>query len=272
VTFTGVQQVTAGRGADIRTVPTDLETGVDTDALETVFSQKPRPKLAVLISDFHNPLGVSLPPEKRRTIAALASKYRVPCIEDDPYSPLRFEGELPTPIKGYDETGHVFYAGSFSKMLSPSMRLGWIVAPEEYIPKITVIRESIDLESSTLIQRAVCEFLDSGMLENHLAAFNPRNKIRKDAMMEALKTHFGGFASWTRPEGGLFTWVTLPEQVDTWKMFNSAIAQKVCYIPGTAFSVHGGHKNTMRLNFSNVPTDKIHEGLSRLAQVVRMLL
>ncbi len=123
-TFTGIQQVTAGRGADVRAVPTDLQTGVDVDALEAAFRQPPKPRLAVIIPDFHNPLGVSLSRDKRAQIAELAARYGVPVIEDDPYSALRFAGEPLPPIKAYDEAGYVFYLGSFSKMLAPSVRLG----------------------------------------------------------------------------------------------------------------------------------------------------
>jgi 2-aminoadipate transaminase len=266
VTFTGIQQVTVGRGARVLTVPTNLHTGVDVDALEKVFRK--RPKLAILIPDFHNPLGVSISQAKREQIAALAAQYQVPIVEDDPYSPLRFEGDALPPIKAFDTDGWVFYLGSFSKMLAPAMRLGWIVAPNELIPKITVMRESFDLEGSTLIQRAVTEFLVSGALETHLAAFNPQNRTRRDKLLTALDTHFGKTASWTIPQGGLFSWVTLPDHVDTWERFSQAVEQKVAYIPGSAFSVHGQHRNTMRLNFSNVALDKFDEGVARLAQVL----
>ncbi len=169
VTFTGIQQVTAGRGAVVRTVPTDLASGIDVDALEEAFHRAPRPRLAVVIPDFHNPLGVSLTLEKRQRIAELAARYRVPVIEDDPYSALRFEGQPLPPIKAFDEAGVVFYVGSFSKMLAPSLRLGWIVAPAELAAQVTVLRESIDLESSTLIQRAVSLFVERGLMEAHLA-------------------------------------------------------------------------------------------------------
>jgi 2-aminoadipate transaminase len=267
ITFTGIQQVTAGRGAHVLTVPTDLQTGVDLDALEDAFREHPR--LAVLIPDFHNPLGVSLSAHKRQAIAALAARYGVAIIEDDPYSALRFAGETLPPIKAYDEADVVFYLGSFSKMLAPAMRLGWIVAPRELMPKITVLRESFDLESSTLTQRAVYEFLSQGLLEPHLKRLNAVNHERRSTMMDALNEHLGDLAHWTQPEGGLFVWVTLPENIDTWVMFGSAVAQNVAYIPGASFAVDGGFTNTMRLNFSNVSPAQIHEGIKRLAEVIK---
>ncbi len=272
VTFTGIQQVTAGRGAAVRTVPTDLTTGVDVDALEAAFRREPKPRLAVIIPDFHNPLGVSLTIEKRIRIAELAARYGVPVIEDDPYSSLRFEGRQLPPIKAFDEAGFVFYLGSFSKMLAPSTRLGWIVAPAALMPRITVLRESIDLESSTLIQRAVSLFLERGLLDAHLQAMTAANRQRCDLLLQALSRHLGGQATWTQPEGGLFVWVTLPEAVDAWDMLPEAIERHVAYVPGTAFAVEGGFRNTLRLNFSNVQPELIPVAVERLAAVIQARL
>jgi 2-aminoadipate transaminase len=269
VTFTGIQQVTRGRRAEVRTIRTNPETGAEVDEIEDAFRQEPRPRLAVLIPDFHNPLGVSLSAEKRIQIASLAVEYEIPLIEDDPYSALRFEGDPLPPIKAYDEVGFVFYLGSFSKMLAPAVRLGWIVASTELIPKITVIRESLDLETSTLTQRSVAEFLKLGFFDDHIAKLVSVNKDRFYAIDRALEDQLGDLASWTRPQGGLFTWVTLPKQIDTWEMFPKALDKKVAYIPGAAFAVHGGHTNTMRLNFSSATPDEIEEAINRLAEVIR---
>lgn len=266
ITFTGIQQVTAGRGSTVLTVPTDLESGVDVDALEEAFAQSPQ--LAVLIPDFHNPLGVSMSLEKRRIVAQLAAHYGVPMVEDDPYSALRFDGENLPPIKAFDETGMVFYLGSFSKMLAPALRLGWMIAPPELLPRITTLRESLDLESSTLIQRTVAEFLSRDMLPAHLEQLNHHNRERRDALLSALDEYFADIAHWTIPQGGLFVWMTLPEHIDTWTMFDDALAQNVAYIPGGAFSVNKGHKNTLRLNFSKLPPEQLREGVFRLHQVI----
>lgn len=272
ITFTGIQQVTAGRSMTMRTVPTDLRTGVDTDALETAFRREPRPKMAVLIPDFHNPLGVSMTREKRSKVAALSAEYGLPVIEDDPYSALRFEGESIPPIKAYDQDSSIFYLGSFSKMFAPAARLGWIVVPAQLLPKVTVLRESFDLETSTLIQRTVAEFLSRGLLEPHLKEMARVNRTRCECMLEMLDDQLGDLATWTKPQGGLFIWVTLPENLDTMDMFHDALGKKVIYIPGGAFAVDGGHANTMRLNFSNVRPDAIQEGIRRLALVIRSSL
>jgi len=192
----------------------------------------------------------------------------VPLIEDDPYSALRFDGEAVAPIKAHDETGLVFYVGSFSKMIAPALRLGWIVAPPALSERITVLRESLDLESSSLIQRAVYRFVSRGLLEPHLEQLNRANRARRDVLLGELAKHFGEDAHWTRPAGGLFVWLTLAPEVDTWDRFRSALARKVAYIPGAAFAVDGGARNALRLNFSNVPPGRIPEAVGRLAQAL----
>ncbi len=267
ITFTGVKQVTQGRGANVLAVPVDLQSGVDVDALESAFKQGPC--LAVLIPDFHNPLGVSITAEKRTRIAELSAQYGVFILEDDPYSALRFTGQAIPPIKAFDIDDTVFYLGSFSKMLAPALRLGWMIAPQSMMEQITVMRESIDLESSALIQRGVAEYLSRGLMDDHLEQLNATNGERCAALLSALDEYLGDIATWTQPEGGLFVWVTLPKTMDTWQLFDKALAQDVAFIPGGAFSVVGEQHNTMRLNFSKLPPHDLHEAVRRLAGVIR---
>ncbi len=272
ITFTGIHQITVGRDAEIRAVPTDLSTGVDLDALEEAFRKSPTPRLAVLIPDFHNPLGVSIAAENRPKIAEMAAKYGVPLVEDDPYAPLRFAGSDVPPIKAYDADGWVFYLGSFSKMLAPALRLGWLVGPADLMPRIVTLRESFDLESSTLYQRAVTDFVSRGMLEPHIEAITSVHGPRCETMLQALDEELSDIASWSKPGGGVFVWVSLPEELDTTEMFHQAIEKKVAYIPGGVFSVDGSTRNAIRLNFSNVKRDAIREGVARLAEVIRAAL
>jgi 2-aminoadipate transaminase len=266
--FTGVQQGTKGMGAKVLTIPTHLQTGAEVDELEELL-QAHDVRMVVLIPDFHNPLGVSMSEDKRRYAAELAARYEVPFVEDDAYSPLRFSGEMLKPIRAYDESGYVFYMGSFSKMLAPGLRLGWMVIPDELMAKVTVIRESIDLETSTLTQRTVHEFLSRGLLNAHLKQLNAEHQKRANALMTALDTHLGDIAAWTHPDGGLFAWAELPEELKTWDMLPEAITNGVVYIPGGAFATHGGKLNCLRLNFSNVKAEKFDEGLRRLRQVIQ---
>ncbi len=265
--FTGIQQSLQGAGTEILTIPTDLDSGADIDALEAHL-QAADVKLVVLVPDFHNPLGVTLSDVKRQRVARLAAEYQVPVIEDDAYSRLRFTGEDLPPIQVYDSSGYVFYMGSFSKMLAPGLRMGWLVIPPELQPAVTVLRESIDLETSTLLQRATGDFLQRGYLETHLEQLNASHQRRADALMQALTTHLGDIATWTTPEGGLFSWCVLPESLDTWVLLDDAIEAGVVYIPGGAFAVDGGKRHTMRLNFSNVAPEQFDDGLRRLRRVI----
>ena len=269
LTFTGIAQAMSAHSAEIKTVPVSLTEGVDVDALAATFAQTPRPRLAVVIPSFHNPLGVTVPAARRPCLAELAARYGVPLIEDDPYSPLRYEGESLPPIKAYDEAGMVLYIGSFSKMLAPAMRLGWIVAPPEMVARLTVLREAIDLESSQLLQRTAHEFLMRGFLEPHLAALNAANRERRDAIFAALECELGNLAQWTEPQGGLFVWVTLPQGMDTDAIFPRALENKVAYIPGAHFAPAGsGPANALRLNYSNATPERIREGVRRLAKSI----
>jgi 2-aminoadipate transaminase len=229
-------------------------------------------KLVVFVPDFHNPLGVTLSDEKRQRVASLAAAYSVPVVEDDAYSRLRFAGEALPPIQAYDSSGYVFYMGSFSKMLAPGLRMGWLVVPPELQSTVTVLRESIDLETSTLLQRATGEFLQRGYLTPHLEQLNASHQRRADALMTALETHLGDIATWTEPEGGLFSWCVLPDALNTWELLDDAIQAGVIYIPGGAFAVQGDKSNTMRLNFSKVAPAQFDEGLRRLRGVINNYL
>jgi 2-aminoadipate transaminase len=189
----------------------------------------------------------------------------VPILEDDPYSLLRYAGDEYPPIKAFDQAGQVLYVSSFSKIIAPAMRLGWIVAPATVVPRLNVLRESIDLESSQLLQRTVHEFVTRGFLEPHLAALNAANHERRNAMLAALDRELGPGAEWNTPDGGLFLWLTLPEGVDTAALLPRAFERKVAYIPGVHFSAAGGYPNALRLNYSNSTPERVHEGVRRLA-------
>jgi 2-aminoadipate transaminase len=270
LTFTGIGQVMTAHGAALRVAPFDLASGVEPAALETALAGDGAPaRVGVIIPDFHNPTGASLSEAKRHCLAEAAARTGVPIIEDDPYSLLRFGGETLPPVKAFDEAGLVLYVSSFSKIIAPAMRLGWIVAPAEIVTKLTVLRESIDLESSQLLQRTVHEFVTRGCLEPHVAALSAANRERRDALTMALARELGGLAEWVAPEGGLFLWVTLPPEIDTAALLPRAFEEHVAYIPGVHFAAEGGYGNALRLNFSNATVERIEEGVRRLAGVVR---
>ena len=204
--YSGIQQAIAPFNPDILTVTTDLQQGMNVDKVEVHLLAGSRPSFLYAISEAHNPLGVTLSRDRKQQLVALARQYGLPIIEDDPYGLLRYESSDASPMRALDEEW-VFYVGSFSKILAPALRLGWIVAPEFLVSKLTVIKESSDLETSAFIQRSVSAYLDAGHLPAHLDRLRQTYRLRRDTMLEAMAREFPPTARWTRPTGGMFTWV-----------------------------------------------------------------
>lgn len=267
--YTGMQQVLAPFQPHIVTVPTNLNTGIDIGRIEQLLSNGARPAFFYVIPDGHNPLGVSMSLEKRYHLVALARQYQVPIIEDDPYGFLNYDGEMLPTLRSL-EPDWVFYTGSFSKILAPGLRLGWTIAPEWLIPKLTVVKEAGDLETSALTQRAVAAYLDAGHLPAHLDLLRNTYRQRRDTMLAALDEHFPADARWTIPTGGMFIWVELDDAIDCADLLQHAIDdEQVAFIPGFAFAVKAGlSRNCLRLNFSNCSVAAIEDGIGRLGHVL----
>lgn len=285
--YTGAQQVVAPFLPRILPVSTDLAEGMNVDEVADYLAGGARPSGAspafiYTIPDAHNPLGVSMSQERRERLVELALTYNVPIIEDDPYGLLQYgDWEIeksqffnlpisqPLPLRALNDS-HVFYLGSFSKIMAPSLRLGWIVAPAALVPKIAVVKEAADLESSALTQRAVAAYLDAGHLPGHLAKLRRAYGRRRDAMLAALYRYFPAEARWTEPQGGMFIWVELPEEMDAARLLDTAVNQEnIAFIPGHAFTVPGHHiHNCLRLNFSNCTEEMIEDGIKRLAKII----
>ncbi|HSM55196.1 MAG TPA: PLP-dependent aminotransferase family protein [Candidatus Sulfomarinibacteraceae bacterium] len=268
VVYTGMQQALAPHGPRILPVSTDLQEGMDVDVVERWLTTGARPAFIYAIPEAHNPLGVSLSAERRERLVGLAQRYGLPIIEDDPYGFLS-DGETPPPLRALNEEW-VFYVGSFSKILAPALRLGWIVAPEALAPQLTVAKEACDLESSALTQRAVAAFLQAGHLPGHLSRLREAYGRRRRAMLASLAQHFPAEARWTEPTGGMFVWVALPPGVDTVALLERTIAEEeVAFIPGHAFAIPGCQANhCLRLNFSNATVAQIEDGIARLGRVI----
>ncbi|HWS85823.1 MAG TPA: PLP-dependent aminotransferase family protein [Pyrinomonadaceae bacterium] len=269
VAYTGCQQVLRASQADILTVPTDAETGVDVGAVERLLESGVRPAMLYVVPDGHNPLAVSLSREKRVRLAELARAYRMPIIEDDPYGFLYYETP-PPPLRAFEDQW-VLYVGTFSKIMAPALRTGWVVVPESLIPHLAIIKEASDIDMAPLSQRAISAYLDAGHLPAHLDNLRREYRRRRDAMLGALRTYFPAGARWETPTSGLFIWVELPEGADTGALLAEAIeTEQVAFIPGHAF--HVGDEppatNRMRLNFSNSSVERIEEGVRRLARVL----
>ncbi len=252
-------------------IPSD-HNGMQTARLDGVLALSP--KFVYCQPNFQNPTGVTLSLSRREKLVAATAQRRIPIIEDDPYHALRFEGEhLPTLLslagrmqKGDGYAGHVIALGTFSKILSPGIRVGWIVASEAVIRMLTLAKQGVDLHTAMLNQMIAYEMARAGLIERHIPAIIQMYRERRDAMLAALATHFPTGVNWTTPQGGMFVWVSLPAQVDAAMLLQASLEEQVAFVPGGPFHVQGG-ANTLRLNFSHANIPTIHEGIARLGSV-----
>lgn len=226
------------------------------------------PRLLYSVSTFQNPSGVTLSLERRHALLDLCAAHALPLIEDDPYGELRYEGTALPPLRALPGGEETVYLGTFSKILSPGLRLGWVVAPRPLIARLVMAKQAADLHTDSLVQRAVLRYCLDADLEGHIARLCAVYGARRDAMLAALTRYFPTGTRWTRPQGGLFLWVTLPKGVDTRALVPEAIARRVAFVPGSAFHTDDSGANCMRLNFSHATPELIEEGVRRLAEVV----
>lgn len=262
-TFLGALQTFRTYGARFAAVETD-EDGAIPESLEEQIRAH-RPKLIYLIPTFQNPTGRTLSLERRQRIAELVNEYQVPLIEDDPYCDLRYRGKALPAIKSFDEQGYVLYCNSFSKIISPGLRVAAVVCQDDVLlRKLVVGKQSTDVHSPNLNQAIIDKYLRSGLLQEHIRQICASYAKQMDAMQRMLST-FPSSVSYTKPDGGIFLWCTLPEDFNTTQLLSTATKQGVAYIPGTHFYADGqGHHNTMRLNFSNASLENIEKGMERL--------
>lgn len=252
-------------------VPTDPRTGMDVDALEALLAGGERPSLVYTIPEGHNPLGVTMPAESRRRLAQLARRHGVPVIEDDAYGLLRYDADAPPTLRSL-EPEWVLYMGSFSKIMAPGLRVGWVVAPEPVVRRLSILKQGGDLDVSNYAQRTLSAYLDGDPMDAHLAHLRAEYAARRDAMLSALETYFPAEARWSRPSSGMFVWVEMPDGTDTTGLLRRAVEEAgVAFIPGRAFCSEGGVRggNAMRLNFSRLAPEQIHEGIRRLGGVLQ---
>ena len=227
-----------------------------------------RPKFIYTVPNFHNPAGVTLSLQRRHELVRIATERELLVLEDNPYGLLRYEGEpLPT-LRSLDED-FVIYASTFSKILSPGVRLGWAVAPAPVLAKMNVGKQACDLCSSSISQYFVSAYFESGPWEDYVRSLVEIYRRRRDVMLDALAEHLPREASWTHPQGGLFIWATLPDYIDTTDLLARALDEHVAFVPGRAAYVDGRGGSSMRLNFSGVEEEAIREGMRRLGEVVR---
>jgi 2-aminoadipate transaminase len=248
--------------------------GMRTDALEETLDALERdgrrPKFIYTVPTFQNPAGVTLSLPRRERIVQLANERELLVLEDNPYGLLRYEGDpLPT-LRSIDGGEFVVYLGTFSKILSPGVRLGWTVAPRPVLEKMNIGKQSVDLCSSPMTQLFVASyFADEGAWSDYLRSLRELYRRRRDTMLDALAEQFPRESEWTHPQGGLFIWATMPDYIDTTDLLARALSENVAFVPGRAAFLDGRGGTSMRLNFSSVSEDDIREGVRRIGKVVR---
>jgi 2-aminoadipate transaminase len=271
-TYPGAVPVFCSYQADVRQVEMDAD-GMRIDLLEALLAELAaegrRPKFVYTVPSFQNPAGVTLALERRVRLVELAQEHELLVVEDNPYGLLRYGGEPLPPLYQLDGGDFVIYLGTFSKILSPGIRLGWVVAPPPVLDKIVLGKGAADLCTSTLTQFFVRQYFAEGGWRAYVEELAGLYKGRRDTMLAALAEHFPAEATWTKPDGGLFIWVTLPEYIDTEDLLAKALRHDVAFVPGKAAYVDGRGGNAMRLNFSGVTDAEIREGILRIGRVIQ---
>ncbi len=279
-TFLGALQSFKAYGCKFATVPVDEE-GVCIDQFEETIART-SPKFMYLLPTFQNPTGVTMSMARREQVVEIASRMGVPILEDDPYGALRFAGEPLPPLVAIDMAhfpenaesgsyvrGDVVYLSTFSKMLAPGMRVAWAVCPPKIAQQFVMAKQGADLHTNALAQTMAYEFMRRGWLPDQVQRIRDTYRERSGAMCEAIETYLPESVRYTRPEGGLFLWVTLPSGADSTALLKEATKHKVAFIPGAPFYANGGGENTLRLSFAGVPPDVIREGIKRLGKAMR---
>ena len=270
-TYPGAIPTFCAYQADVVQVTMDRD-GMRTDELETVLAELEaagrRPKFIYTVPNFHNPGGVTMSLPRRRELVRVAAERELLVLEDNPYGLLRYEGE-PLPTLYSMDSEFVIYAGTFSKILSPGVRLGWTAAPAPILQKMQIGKQGSDLCSSSISQYFVSAYFDAGGWDGYVRSLLEIYRRRRDVMLDAMAEHLPREARWTHPQGGLFIWATLPDYIDTTDLLARALREQVAFVPGRAAFVDGRGGSSMRLNFSGVDETSIREGIRRIGEVVR---
>lgn len=243
--------------------------GMDMEALEKALQDNPNGRMIYVIPDFQNPSGRTWSLERRKKLIELANRFNMPIIEDNPYGELRFEGEFLPAIKSLDTEDRVIFLGTFSKTFCPGLRIGWVYACNEVLNKFITVKQGADLQTNSMSQRELNLYLETYDLDSHIERIRQVYHRRRDLMLTTMEQEFPKSVKFTYPEGGLFTWCVLPAHMNARDLMVKSLERNVAFVPGGSFFPNGGHENTMRMNYSNMPEDKIVEGIRRLGEVLR---
>jgi 2-aminoadipate transaminase len=268
--YLGALQAFSVYGPEFASVATD-DDGLVPSSIEGVAGGANRARLLYSLPNFQNPTGRSLSVARRQELVETCARLGLPLIEDDPYGALSYSGEPMPKMVAMNPDG-VIYMGSFSKVLTPGIRLGYVCAPLPLVRRLELAKQAADLHTAQLTQMVVHEVVKDGFLDEHIPTIRTLYGNQCQAMLDAMAEHFPASVSWTRPEGGMFIWVTLPKQIDAMKLLDTALAARVAFVPGAPFYANEGETNTLRLSFVTVPPERIREGIAILGKLIAAML
>ncbi len=261
--------INAFRAYEPRFVEVETDSfGMIPEALEEELKKARHPKFIYVIPDFQNPTGRTWSLQRRKALVNLASRYGVLVVEDNPYGELRYEGEMLPSVKSLDSEGWVVYLGTFSKTLCPGMRIGWIAAHRNLLNKLLLVKQGADLHTSTISQMQINRYIETEDYDAHIQKLRRVYRMRRDTLTQAMDRYFPGDVYYNHPQGGLFAWVELPAGIDAAKLLEEALNRNVAFVPGAPFFPCTPKKNTLRLNFSNMPENRIEQGIMCLADAL----
>lgn len=255
-------------GCSFIEIPTDRY-GMNMDVLEDVLRKTKNIKLIYVIPTFQNPTGKTWNLERRIRLAELSAQYGVAVIEDNPYGELRFEGESLPSVKAFDKVGNILCTGSFSKIFCPGFRIGWIAGDKNIIRKYVLVKQGTDLQCNTIAQMTIAEYLKRYDIDKHIKKIVEVYRKRRDIAVKSIECYFPKNIKFTHPEGGLFTWIELPEGVSARNILEKCLEKKIAFVPGGSFFPNEHKENTFRINYSNMPEERIEKGLQILGEVIK---
>lgn len=271
-TYVGAISAFNANGVDMNGVDLD-ENGMDTNALQERLDELKRkelkPKFIYVIPTFQNPAGYTMSLERRKHIIDISEDYEIPIVEDNPYGELRYSGPKLPSIKSLDRNNSVIYLGTFSKVMTPGLRIGYTIGPTEVINKVNLLKQALDLATNTLSQFVAYEYLKRKIMDKQIPKTVELYRRKRDIMLKALTDYFPEGSKWSKPDGGMFIWASVDDRINTTEMLVDAIKKNVAYVSGASFYPKGEKKNSMRLNFTYADDDQIIEGIKRISETVR---
>ena len=238
------------------------------EKIKKLIGEGRNPRFIYVIPTFQNPTGYTMPEERRRVLIEISEKYNIPLVEDNPYGQLRYYGKPVNSIRSMGGGENTIYLGTFSKVMTPGLRLGYTVAPDEVMEKFNLIKQALDLATNSFSQYVALEYVRRGVIYSQIEENKKIYRVKRDRIVSALKENMDGMATWSEPEGGMFVWATLKGDIDTRMMRESAFKNGVAYVSGQAFTTNGTQRSSMRLNFTFGTPDQLEEGIKRIRKTV----